>query len=70
MKSGLEESGLTYFDLVLIHEPKGPHPIHEFWKSLEECVKFGYTRAIGLSNFNVQTINDLLTYATIKPVCN
>lgn len=37
---------------------------------MEKCQKQGLTRSIGLSNFNFQLINDLLTYAEIRPVAN
>lgn len=42
-------------------------PIHETWKELEKLVDAGLVRNIGLSNFNVQSILDLLTYARIAP---
>ncbi|RZF47543.1 hypothetical protein LSTR_LSTR009079 [Laodelphax striatellus] len=38
------------------------------WKALEECVKEGLTRSIGLSNFNSQQIDRILAVAEIKPV--
>ena len=37
---------------------------------MEEYVKAGKIRAIGLSNFNPHHITDLLKYATVKPVVN
>lgn len=40
------------------------------WKALEECVKEGLTRSIGLSNFNSQQIDRILAVAEIKPVVN
>lgn len=42
-------------------------PVHETWKELEKLVDAGLIRNIGLSNFNVQSILDLLTYARIAP---
>lgn len=73
---------LDYIDLYLIHFPltfksvsgEKPQflkvPLHVQWKKLEECVKKGLTRSIGVANFNFQLLNDLLTYAEIRPVCN
>lgn len=43
---------------------------NSFWSQLESCVKKGYLRSIGLSNFNTQLICDLLSYAEIKPAVN
>ncbi|PSN30152.1 hypothetical protein C0J52_23236, partial [Blattella germanica] len=40
------------------------------WKGMEECVKLGLTKSIGISNFNSQQINRILESATIKPVVN
>ena len=40
------------------------------WPKLEALVEKGYTKSIGLSNFSVQMILDLLTYCKIKPVMN
>ncbi|EPB80324.1 oxidoreductase, aldo/keto reductase family protein [Ancylostoma ceylanicum] len=37
------------------------------WKSLEECVKEGKIRSIGLANFNHKQIERLLANCTIKP---
>ncbi|OBZ88061.1 4-dihydromethyl-trisporate dehydrogenase [Choanephora cucurbitarum] len=42
-------------------------PIHETWREMEKLVEAGLVRNIGISNFNVQSILDLLTYAKIKP---
>jgi D-xylose reductase len=45
-------------------------PLHECWPELEKLVTDGLVRNIGVSNFNVQLIIDLLTYAKVKPVVN
>jgi diketogulonate reductase-like aldo/keto reductase len=37
---------------------------------MEELVEQGKTRFIGLSNFNIQQINDILKIAKVKPICN
>ncbi|KAJ9598313.1 hypothetical protein L9F63_010991, partial [Diploptera punctata] len=42
----------------------------ETWKGMEECVKLGLTKSIGISNFNSQQIDRLLKAATIKPAAN
>nr|BAN20466.1 aldo-keto reductase [Riptortus pedestris] len=40
------------------------------WKGMEECVKLGLAKSIGLSNFNSKQIQDILDIAEIKPVNN
>lgn len=42
----------------------------ETWKGMEECVKQGLARSIGISNFNIKQIEDVLSVAEIKPANN
>lgn len=42
----------------------------ETWRGMEECLKLGLTKSIGLSNFNSQQIDRLLKHATVKPAIN
>lgn len=37
---------------------------------MERCVNLGLTKSIGVSNFNIRQLNDILVIATIKPVVN
>jgi aldehyde reductase len=38
------------------------------WREMEKCVNLGLTRSIGLSNFNSQQIDRVLSSAVVKPV--
>lgn len=40
------------------------------WKAMEELVRKGLTKSIGISNFNKRQTERLLQHATIKPVTN
>ncbi|KAI8374899.1 xylose reductase [Blakeslea trispora] len=42
-------------------------PMQDCWRELEKLVEAGLVRNIGISNFNVQLIIDLLAYAKIRP---
>lgn len=42
----------------------------ETWRGMEECVRQGLTRSIGISNFNSEQITRLLASAKIMPVNN
>lgn len=37
---------------------------------MEEMVKSGKTKSIGVSNFNIEQLQDILNNCDIKPVCN
>lgn len=69
-KAGIDESlqasGLDYFDLMLIHWPI-PNYL-ESYGALEDAVKEGKIKAIGLSNFNHQQVDKVLANARVKPV--
>ncbi|MFC7440685.1 aldo/keto reductase [Laceyella putida] len=61
--------GLEYIDLYLIHWPvKGKYK--ETWKALEKLYKDGKVRAIGVSNFQIHHLQDLLTDSEVKPMVN
>lgn len=81
LQQSLKRLKTTYVDLYLIHWPVAfqgdknkPQferiPLHVTWKQMEECVHKGLARSIGVANFNFQLLNDLLTYAQIRPACN
>ncbi len=68
-EASLNRLGVDYLDLYLIHWPvEGKYK--EAWKALEYLYKEGRVRAIGVSNFQVHHLQDLLGDAEIKPVIN
>jgi 2,5-diketo-D-gluconate reductase A len=58
-----------YIDLLLIHWPVKDCVKHT-WQVIEDYVRQGKVRSIGVSNFNRHHLDDLLTYADIRPVIN
>jgi diketogulonate reductase-like aldo/keto reductase len=44
--------------------------LHQTWAEMEKLVDAGLVKTIGVSNYNVQLLNDLLNYARIKPAVN
>ena len=42
----------------------------ETWKEMEECVKLGLVKSIGVSNFNSEQIERILGMCAIKPAVN
>ncbi len=45
-------------------------PVRETWEAMEQLVKDGLAKAIGVANFNCTMLVDLLSYATIQPAVN
>ena len=61
--------GLEYVDLYLIHWPvKGKYK--ETWKALQKLYKEGFVRAIGVSNFQVHHLEDILQDSDVVPAVN
>lgn len=45
-------------------------PVHKVWPQLEALVEQGLVRSIGVSNFGVQSLWDLLSYCKVKSAVN
>jgi len=67
-ETSINKLGLDYLDLYLIHRPRGD--VKGSWRAMEELYKSGKIRAIGISNFDQNQIDDLMSYAKIKPTVN
>jgi len=67
-QTSLDKLGTDYLDLYLIHRPRGD--VHGSWKAMEELYKNGLIRAIGVSNFTAEQINDLMDNFSVKPAVN
>lgn len=75
--TSLEKLGLDYLDLYLIH---WPNPVAmrdhwaelnaESWRAMEDALKAGKIRAIGVSNFRRHHLDELLKTAGIRPAVN
>lgn len=70
LHKSLELLGLDYVDLYLIHWPKSYEKTRETWQAFEELYYEGYTRAIGVSNFNFHHLEHLFETAEIMPAVN
>jgi diketogulonate reductase-like aldo/keto reductase len=76
----LKTMGLDHLELMIIHSPQ---PWREFraedryfegnreaWRALEEAYEAGKLRAIGVSNFEREDIENLLGACSVKPMVN
>lgn len=68
-EASLQKLGLEYLDLYLIHWPvKGKYK--EAWRALETLYKEGRVKTIGVSNFQVHHLEDVMKDAEVKPMVN
>ena len=67
-QESLDNLGLTYLDLYLIHMPFGDY--YGSWRALEELYQEGRVRAIGVCNFLPDRLLDLCYNAKILPQIN
>ena len=76
----LKTMGLDYIDMMIIHSPQ---PWTEFggedryfegnreaWRALEDAYEAGKLRAIGLSNFEEEDVENILGSCSVKPMVN
>ena len=72
VKEAYEESlkrlGTDYVDMLLVHWPTGKYT--EYWKQFEELYKDGKVKNIGVSNFTMRMLDELLEVCEIKPSVN
>ena len=61
----LERLDTDYIDLLLIHQPAGNYVAG--YRLMEKAYKEGKVRAIGLSNFNMEQIKEILSICEVKP---
>lgn len=76
----LETMGLDRLDLMIIHSPQPWRGFggadryfegnREAWRALEEAYEAGKLRAIGVSNFEREDLDNILASCTVKPMVN
>ena len=44
-----------------------PIPIMETWKAMEDLVRDGLVKSIGICNMGTTAVRDILSYAKVKP---
>jgi 2,5-diketo-D-gluconate reductase A len=64
----LDNLGLDYLDLYLIHQPFNDY--YGAWRAMEDLLDEGRIRAIGVSNFYPDRYLDLVTHNRVVPAVN
>ena len=80
INQSLRTMGLDYIDMMIIHSPEpwmefreGNHYFEgnlEAWRALEEAYRAGKLRAIGVSNFEKEDLDNILEHGTVAPMVN
>jgi diketogulonate reductase-like aldo/keto reductase len=65
----LERLGLEYVDLYLIHWPQSDQR-DEAWRALQDMYKAGKAKSIGVSNYSIRHLEELLETAEMPPMVN
>ncbi|MCA1060317.1 aldo/keto reductase [Rossellomorea aquimaris] len=78
--ASLEKLGMDYIDLMIVHSPQ---PWVEFreenryfeenknvWRALEDAYEAGKVKAIGLSNFLQDDVENIIEHSKVKPMVN
>jgi diketogulonate reductase-like aldo/keto reductase len=78
--TSLATTGLDYLDMMIIHSPQPWQSFggedrylegnREAWRALEEAYTAGKLRAIGLSNFQKEDIDNILASCSVAPIVN
>lgn len=67
-QQSLDRLQLDYLDLYLIHQPYGD--IYGSWRAMEELYEAGKIKAIGVANFQMDRLMDLIAFNKIPPAVN
>ena len=60
--------GLDYLDLYLLHKPYGNY--YAAWRAAESLYREGRVRAIGVTSFSSERLQDLFLHNEVKPAVN
>lgn len=70
LATSLTRLGLSYVDLYLIHSPNVKDLRIEQWQAFEELKDEGLVKSIGVSNYGIHHLQELLAVAKYKPTVN
>jgi len=68
IEAQLRELGVDYVDLYMIHNPGNRESTRAAWRDIEALHYEGKIRHVGVSNYGLRELQDLLQYAKVPPV--
>jgi diketogulonate reductase-like aldo/keto reductase len=69
-KESLQRLGLTYVDLYLIHWPVQGISSTGVWRAMVQILREGKARAIGVSNYTIDDLKEILQDSDVVPAVN
>lgn len=71
IQESLFRMGLDYFDLYLIHWPLPKRGLYvEAWKAMVTAQKLGLIRSVGVSNFEPEHLDEIISETGVTPAVN
>jgi methylglyoxal/glyoxal reductase len=68
-EESLQKLQMDYVDLLLLHFPR-PETRRQAWPIMEDIYKSGRSKAIGVSNYTVRHLKELLSDCQVRPAVN
>lgn len=70
LRASLRAMRLEYVDSFLIHDPARVSDLREAWRGMEECVRLGLAKSIGVSNCRVSELEEIRSVGGRLPAVN
>jgi diketogulonate reductase-like aldo/keto reductase len=70
LRSSLDKLGLRYVDMYLIHSPNDKANRLAQWRALQAAKEQGLAKSIGVSNYGIHHLEELLASAKVVPATN
>jgi len=70
LRTSLNKMKMQYVDMYLIHSPNDKGNRLDQWKALEAAKREGLAKSIGVSNYGIHHLEELMRVATMPPATN
>ncbi|KAI0826779.1 Aldo/keto reductase [Trametes gibbosa] len=70
IQNSLKQLGVKQVDLYLVHNPSAMKDLETGWSEFEKIQEAGYSKSIGVSNFDLPLLQKLVKVAKVTPAVN